>query len=139
VHDEADYVKGDRFRHPEVERLMPAGRLLMGRVLSKLTGLAAGLDQVSDSQCGYTAIASRTLDVLDLDDLWPRYGYPNDLLGQLARARCRIAEVSVRPVYGDESSGIRPWHVAVIGWLLVRVALRRWQAVAVTTEISHSA
>jgi hypothetical protein len=57
--------------------------------------------------------------------MYPRYGYPNDLLGKLAQARCSIRDVPVRPVYGDERSGVRPWHVLVILCLIVRIAWRR--------------
>jgi glycosyltransferase involved in cell wall biosynthesis len=125
---EADYVKGDRLAHPDVLRAMPAHRLAGTAALAFATRLAAGLDRLSDSQCGYTAIGARAIDALgaDLDALWPRYGYPNDLLGALARRHLRIHEVVVRPVYRGEASGLRPWHLATIGYVIGRVAWRRF-------------
>jgi glycosyltransferase involved in cell wall biosynthesis len=107
---EADYVKGDRFRGPGAARSMPLGRRIGGRVFSLGTGLAIGVP-VFDSQCGYTAIAREACAQLDLAGLWPRYGYPNDLLSQLALRRLRIAEVPVRAVYADEISRLKPRHV----------------------------
>jgi glycosyltransferase involved in cell wall biosynthesis len=82
----AGYVKGDRFGARDVARVMPRARLLGGHALSWLTSRAIGVP-VRDSQCGYTAIARWACARLDLDALWPRYGYPNDLLAQLARRR----------------------------------------------------
>ena len=122
---ETDYAKGDRMSHPEARRIMPAARFWVGRVLSFLTRRATGLATFSDSQCGYTAISARAIALLDLDDLFPRYGYPNDLVGQLVLSGQRIRDVPVRPVYGDEASGVRFWHVAVILGLIVRIAYRR--------------
>jgi glycosyltransferase involved in cell wall biosynthesis len=125
VRREHDYVKGNRLRHPEALAIMPLGRLAAGHVLGWLTGLAIGQPGLSDSQCGYTAISGRAVDALDLGALWPRYGYPNDLLGELARAGLSIGEASVRPVYRGEASGIRPWHVGTVMYLLARVIYRR--------------
>jgi len=119
----ADYVKGDRFAHPE-RRRMPLARRLAGCALAGLTWLATGR-RVSDPQCGYTAITADAVRQLDLDDLWPRYGYPNDLLAQLAAASLRVAEVPVRPVYAGERSGVRPWHVLFIAALLARRGAQR--------------
>jgi glycosyltransferase involved in cell wall biosynthesis len=121
----ADYVKGDRFRHPDVRHVMPRARRRVGRVLSALTGLAIGMPELSDSQCGYTAITADALRALDLSRVWRGYGYPNDLLGHLARAGQRIEQVTVRPVYRGEKSGLRPRHVAVIGALIARAGLLR--------------
>jgi glycosyltransferase involved in cell wall biosynthesis len=121
---EAGYVKGNRFAHPDIGRAMPRGRRLGGIVLSRLTSLAIG-QPVHDSQCGYTAIARDACAALDLDGLWPRYGYPNDLLGQLAARGIAIGEVCVRPVYAGEKSGLRIWHVARIAQLVGRVWVRR--------------
>ncbi len=125
---EADYVKGDRLRYPGAWRMMPPARLVGTAALALVTRHAIGVGRLSDSQCGYTAIAARALDALDLDALWPRYGYPNDLLGALALAGMRIHEVMVRPVYRGEASGLRPWHLATISFVIGRVALRRMAA-----------
>jgi glycosyltransferase involved in cell wall biosynthesis len=128
LRSEADYVKGERLSHPDVHRVMPLRRLLGTATLAWLTAKAAGLASLHDSQCGYTAIAANTIALIELDGLWPRYGYPNDLIGTLARAGMRIAEVPVRPVYRGEASGLRARHLAVIGWLLARVVARRLNA-----------
>jgi hypothetical protein len=125
VRGDADYAKGDRFRHPDARRVIPVERSVAGRVLSALTRRAAGLDALSDSQCGFTVISAKAAATIDLDAVFPRYGYPNDLLGKLAIAGFRIRDVTVRPVYGDETSGIRPWHVAVIVGLVARIAWAR--------------
>lgn len=122
---EADYVKGNRLRYPGVWRTMPTKRLAGTAVLAWLTQRAAGLPSLGDSQCGYTAITAAAIDALDLDAIWPRYGYPNDLLGALARARLRVSEVVVRPVYRGEQSGLRARHLVTIGYLIGRVAYRR--------------
>jgi dolichol-phosphate mannosyltransferase len=118
----ADYVKGNRFRSRE-SRNMPWLRRLAGKVLSFVTRLASGLS-VDDCQCGFTAVSRHALCALPLGDLWPGFGYPNDLLLLAAEQGLRIAEVTVRPVYADEQSGVRPWHAALILWLIARRALR---------------
>jgi glycosyltransferase involved in cell wall biosynthesis len=118
----ADYAKGNRFRHPEARR-MPFARRVAGEALSAATRLATGLS-VSDTQCGYTALSARAASMLPLDELWPRYGYPNDLLGMLAARGLSVREVPVRPVYADERSGVRPWHAATVLGVIVRRALR---------------
>ena len=116
----ADYVKGSRFEHREARR-MPLARRAGSRVLSFATRLATGLD-VNDCQCGYTALAARATRTLPLAELWPRFGYPNDLLAMLAAHELCVAEVPVRPVYADEASGLRPWHLLSIGFVIGR----RW-------------
>lgn len=122
---EAGYVKGNRLAHAEVRRDMPWARWVANLVLSLLTRIATGLD-VRDSQCGYTVITRDAAARLPLDTLWPRYGYPNDLLGMIASRGVRMREVTVRAVYGSENSGVRWWHaVLVIPALLVRAVFRR--------------
>lgn len=118
----ADYVKGNRFRSPHSRR-MPWLRRIAGKALSLATRLASGLD-VDDCQCGYTAIGRHALAQLPLAELWPGFGYPNDLLLLAAEQGLRVGEVTVRPVYGDEQSGLRPWHALLILGLLARRWLR---------------
>jgi len=118
----ADYVKGNRFRSRE-SRNMPWLRRVAGKVLSFATRLASGLS-VDDCQCGFTAISRSALCALPLGELWPGFGYPNDLLLLAAKQGLRVAEVTVRPVYADEQSGVRPWHAALILGLIARRLLR---------------
>jgi glycosyltransferase involved in cell wall biosynthesis len=121
---EADYVKGDRFLWPGGTGAMPRSRRLAVRALSWATARAIGRP-VSDSQCGYTALSRAACGALDLDGLWPGYGYPNDLLAQVALRGLRMAEVPVRAVYADEVSRLKPRHVPVVAALIVRAWLRR--------------
>jgi hypothetical protein len=122
---EVDYAKGDRLSYPRARKHMPLPRWLGNGLLSRVTQLATGLS-IRDSQCGYTALSAQAAAVLPLEDLWPRYGYPNDLLGMLAERELRVAEVVVRPVYGDEISGIGLRHALfVVPYVLLRVLLRR--------------
>jgi glycosyltransferase involved in cell wall biosynthesis len=124
VHGDADYVKGNRFTAPDIEAVMPRGRRIGGLFFSFWTSMAIG-QPITDSQCGYTALARGACLRLDLERLWPRYGYPNDLLGQLAARKMRIVEVPVRPVYGSETSGLKLRHLPTIAALVARAWIRR--------------
>jgi len=107
VDNTADYVKGNRFLHPAVWREMPPARIVGNVLLSAATRVTSGYRHVFDSQCGYTAIHRRALEAIDLEVLWARYGYPNDLLSRLHVAGVRVTDVPVRPIYGDRwRSGI---------------------------------
>ena len=123
---EADYVKGDRFHstHPSVGRPMPWPRRIGGHFFSWATSRAIGIP-VSDSQCGYTALARAACARLDLDGLWGGYGYPNDLLSQLALRGMRVVQVPVRAVYRDEISRLRARHLVVVCGLVARAWIRR--------------
>lgn len=124
VSGRADYVKGRRFDAPRVRRTMGLPRWIGGQVFSKLTSFAIG-ESITDSQCGFTALSRAAAGKLDLDDLWPGFGYPNDLLGQLAARRLRIEEVQVQPIYGAETSKLRLRHLPPIFYLIGRAAVRR--------------
>ena len=124
----ADYAKGNRFLWPGgVAGVMPPVRLVGNFVLSWLTRLASGYWHLFDSQCGYTAITRPALAALDLGRIFPRYGYPNDILSRLACVGARVVDVPVRPVYGPGwRSGIRPWTVVYpMSFVLARAFARR--------------
>jgi glycosyltransferase involved in cell wall biosynthesis len=118
----ADYVKGNRFKHPEIWSAMPKSRIVGNVLLSAATRVTSGYTHVFDSQCGYTAIHRRALEALDLDVLWSRYGYPNDLLSRLYVAGMRVVDVPVRPIYGEHwTSGISFGTVLhPLPWVLLR-------------------
>lgn len=118
----ADYVKGNRFKHPAIWRTMPPSRIVGNALLSAATRVTSGYRHVFDSQCGYTAIHRDALLEIDLDEVWARYGYPNDLLSRLHVAGVRVVDVPVRPIYGEHwKSGI---HLGTalhpIPWVLLR-------------------
>jgi glycosyltransferase involved in cell wall biosynthesis len=122
----ADYAKGNRLAWPGAWAQIPAIRLGGGLALSWLTRLATGY-RVLDSQCGYTVISRAALLAVGPHKIYPRYGYPNDLLARLAEVGARVVDVPVRPVYGpDWRSGLRPARVAApIARILARAAWRR--------------
>jgi glycosyltransferase involved in cell wall biosynthesis len=119
---EADYAKANRLFTGRAWELIPHTRYLGNAVLSLLTKIASGYWHVADSQSGYTAIARDTLELLDLDRIYDRYGFPNDMLVHLNVINARVRDVPSRPVYGvGESSGIRLRRVVPsISWLLTK-------------------
>jgi len=122
VRGEVDYAKANRLFTGRAWELIPRTRYLGNAVLSLLTKIASGYWHVADSQSGYTAINRDTLDFLDLDRIYKRYGFPNDMLVHLNVINARVRDVPSRPVYGvGESSGIRLRKVVpAISWLLTK-------------------
>jgi glycosyltransferase involved in cell wall biosynthesis len=120
--DDADYVKGNRFLHPSIWTTMPPSRIVGNVLLSAATRVTSGYGHIFDSQCGYTAIHRRALASIDLDAVWARYGYPNDLLSRLRVAGVRVLDVPVRPIYGEHwRSGINlGTALHPIPWVLLR-------------------
>jgi glycosyltransferase involved in cell wall biosynthesis len=119
---ELDYAKANRLVTGEAWNLIPRTRYLGNAALSFLTKIASGYWHVADSQSGYTALSRRMLDMLDLERVYPGYGFPNDLLVHLNVWNARVRDFPSRPVYGvGERSGIR-YHKVVprISWLLVK-------------------
>ncbi len=125
----ADYAKGNRFLRADTFRVMPTARVLGNIALSFVTKVVSGYFASFDSQCGYTAIRRELLERLELDRIFPRYGYPNDLLCRLHAAGARVVDVPVRAIYGAHwKSGIRLRTVVYpIAWVLLRAwAWRLW-------------
>jgi glycosyltransferase involved in cell wall biosynthesis len=130
VQGEADYAKANRLVTGEAWQLIPHARYLGNAMLSLLTKIASGYWHVADSQSGYTAISLATLEKLDLDRVYPRYGFPNDMLVHLNVIDARVRDVPSRPVYNvGEQSGIRYSRVVpAISWLLLKAFFwRMWQ------------
>ncbi|HWQ02549.1 MAG TPA: glycosyltransferase family 2 protein [Gaiellaceae bacterium] len=119
---EVEYSKANRLFTGQAWELIPKHRYLGNAVLSLLTKIASGYWHVADSQSGYTAVSLNTLRQLDLDRIYPRYGFPNDMLVHLNVVNARVRDVPSRPVYGvGERSGIRLRKVVPrISWLLCK-------------------
>jgi glycosyltransferase involved in cell wall biosynthesis len=119
---EVDYAKANRLFTGQAWDVIPRYRYLGNAVLSLLTKIASGYWQIADSQSGYTAISLQYLELLDLDRVYPRYGFPNDLLVHLNVWNARVRDYPSRPIYGvGERSGIRLRKVVpAISWLLLK-------------------
>lgn len=120
-----DYVKGNRFLHSQSISHMPAMRYVGNRFFSRLTRRAMGYCGSLDAQCGYSVIRRAALGRLRLDDLYDRYGFPNEMLFAASEAGLSIESVPVRSIYEDEVSGINPFtSVPMILFLIARNYLR---------------
>jgi glycosyltransferase involved in cell wall biosynthesis len=119
---DVDYAKANRLFTGQAWDVIPRYRYLGNAVLSMLTKIASGYWHIADSQSGYTAISLRYLELLDLDRIYKRYGFPNDLLVHLNVWNARVRDYPSRPIYGvGERSGIRLRKVIpTISWLLVK-------------------
>jgi glycosyltransferase involved in cell wall biosynthesis len=120
--DECDYAKANRLFTGQAWEIIPRTRYLGNAVLSFLTKIASGYWHVADSQSGYTAVNLETLKLLDLQRIYRRYGFPNDILVHLNVINRRVRDYPSRPIYGvGERSGIRLRRVVPrISWLLVK-------------------
>ena len=119
---EVDYHKANRLFTGQAWQLIPRTRYLGNAILSLLTKIASGYWHVADSQAGYTAIGLPMLELLDLDRVYRRYGFPNDMLVHLNVWNARVRDFPSRPIYGvGERSGIRLRKVVpTISWLLLK-------------------
>ena len=107
VEDTADYCKGDRLSRPELTIGMSRWRKFGNRILTRLTRISSGYWKVQDPQNGYTAISWKALSRLDLDKIYPRYGYCNDILAKLNVWDARVKDVQIPARYDQEKSKIK--------------------------------
>jgi len=125
--NECDYTKGNRLFRGESWSMIPKYRYIGNSFLSLFTKIASGYWHIADSQSGYTAISLHALKAIDLDNIYPRYGMPNDLLIKLNIANFKVQDVSIKPIYNvGEKSGIKVRKVLfTISWLLFNGFWRR--------------
>jgi len=127
VADKVDYSKGNRLFTGDAWNQIPKVRYLGNSAMSFLTKIASGYWHVADSQSGYTAINLKALKVIDWDQMYKRYGQPNDLLVRLNVYSFRVQDVPIAPIYNiGEKSGIRPLRmIPKLSWLLFRLFIYR--------------
>ena len=107
VEGKADYAKGNRLSALRHRHGMSNWRFFGNQLLSVLTKVASGYWRIGDPQNGYAAITIKALTRIDLDKIYPRYGYCNDLLVRLNVAGCTVIDVPMPARYGSERSKIR--------------------------------
>jgi glycosyltransferase involved in cell wall biosynthesis len=120
VNGEAGYTKGNRMSSSRHMTGMPMWRRFGNRVLRWLNGVSSGNWKIMDPQNGYTAASTDALRRIDLDSVYPNYGYCNDLLVKFSVAQIRIAEVTMPARYLGEKSKIRyREYIPRVTWLLL--------------------
>jgi len=126
VEGKCDYTMGNRLISPTYRKGMSTWRFFGNAVLTFLTKMASGYWQMMDPQNGYTAITGRALERIDLDYIYPRYGYCNDLLVKLNVNGFRVINVPHPARYGREKSGIKySTYIFSVSWLLFKDFLWR--------------
>ena len=127
VENSADYTKGNRLITGEAWKKIPRVRYLGNSALTFLTKIASGYWHVTDSQTGYTALNRKALHLLPLEDIYPRYGMPNDFLVTCNIYNMRVMDIPINPVYDiGEKSGIKLRKVLFsLPILLIRLFFRR--------------
>lgn len=123
------YTKGNRLTRLSDSNGMSPWRFFGNWVLTLLTKVSSGYWKIGDSQNGYTAIGREALQRIELDDIYPRYGYLNDLLVKLNVAGCKVTDVPMPARYGKEKSKIKyVSFIATVSPLLLRGFLWRINA-----------
>lgn len=107
IKNHADYTKGNRLLSPEYRGGMSSWRFVGNTILTFLTKFSSGYWNLMDPQNGYTAISHRVLERINLDSIYPRYGYLNDILVKLNVFGFRVMNIEMPARYGREKSSIR--------------------------------
>lgn len=121
IDGQADYTKGNRLFTGEAWHKIPRARYLGNSALSLLTKIASGYWHIADSQTGYTIANLKVLQTLNLDEIYKRYGMPNDMLVKLNIYNFRVWDVPIEPVYHiGEKSGFKSVFVIPKFYFLLR-------------------
>lgn len=117
----AEYTKGNRLTSIKSMKGMSLFRRTGNFILTFLTKVASGYWDISDPQNGYTAVSNRVLRILKLDDVYPSYGYCNDLLVKMNVLNVKVKDVNIPARYGNEKSKIKyTRYIYKLSWLLLR-------------------
>ena len=101
--DRVDIVLGNRMGDTAG---MPFLNLATNVVLSGLVSVVAGA-KIHDSQVGYRLIKTRVWGTFPMKGT--RFDFESEFLIRACRMGCRLKEVPIKTIYGDEVSKINPW------------------------------
>ncbi len=107
IEGKADYTKGNRLLSKDFRSGMSKWRSIGNGVLTLITKIGSGYWHIMDPQNGYTAISKHALEVIDLDSIYPYYGYCNDMLVKLNTFEMRAMDIVMPARYGRERSKIK--------------------------------
>jgi glycosyltransferase involved in cell wall biosynthesis len=123
VNGECDYTKGNRLFSGDAWNIIPKKRYLGNSILSLFTKIASGYWHIADSQSGYAAISLKALQTINWDQMYKRYGQPNDILVRLNIYNFTVKDIPITPIYNiGETSGIKPIRmIPRLWWLLFKL------------------
>ena len=121
IEEKAGYSKGNRMSCLRHMKGMSLWRRFGNWLLRWLTRISSGNYKVMDPQNGYAAVSAEALKSIDLDSVYPYYGYCNDLLAKFTVAGVRVVEVPMPARYQGEKSKIKYGAYTIrVGGLLLR-------------------
>lgn len=121
IENRAEYTKGNRLLNPEYRGGMSKWRFVGNTILTIFTKFSSGYWKLMDPQNGYTAISKKALKRINLNRIYPRYGYLNDILVKLNVFGFRVMNVEIPARYGNEKSKIKyGTYIRRVSWLLFR-------------------
>jgi len=106
VENRADYTKGNRFNDFKALKSMPKVRLFGNSILSFMVKVASGYWNIMDPTNGFTAINSKAIHGLDLDNIAKRYFFETDMLINLNLENCVVKDIAIPAKYGEEESNL---------------------------------
>ncbi len=119
IENVVDYTKGNRLLKASHMKGMSVWRKFGNSVLTILTKISSGYYDIMDPQNGYTAISKKALMTIDLDEVYPKYGYCNDILAKLNVSNFKVKDISIPAKYGSEKSKIKYGrYIIKVSWLL---------------------
>jgi glycosyltransferase involved in cell wall biosynthesis len=107
IEGKADYTKGNRLLSREMRQGMPSWRAFGNGLLTLITKIGSGYWNIADPQNGYTVISKYALETIDLDSIYPYYGYCNDILLKMNAFGFKVVDITMPARYGSEKSKIR--------------------------------
>jgi glycosyltransferase involved in cell wall biosynthesis len=113
VADRADMTKGNRFARLAGIRRMPLLRRVGNAALSFLSKVASGYWHAFDPCNGYVALRAGLLRSIDFNRLADGFFWEISLLCEAYLAQAVLEEVPMAPVYGPETSALRPLGTVV--------------------------
>ncbi|KUG20129.1 hypothetical protein ASZ90_010138 [hydrocarbon metagenome] len=102
----AEFTKGNRLKYGYWKG-MSRWRLFGNLLLNFLNKIASGYWGINDPQNGYTGVSAAALSKLDLDALYPRFAFENDMMIKSNVAGIPMMNVDIPARYGRETSHIR--------------------------------
>jgi glycosyltransferase involved in cell wall biosynthesis len=121
IEGKAGYTKGNRLTSIKSMKGMSLFRRTGNIILTYLTKISSGYWNVTDPQNGYTAVSGNVLKNLSLDEIYPSYGYCNDLLVKMNVLNIKVLDVDIPARYGNEKSKIKySRYIFKLSWLLLK-------------------